>query len=115
MCGSSPLTFAASLDQPPDQHIHCEFIGLLCSVKQFFQTVYMMIKLLSWTCGSRSALLESLLVFIYVCFIYTLGGQIYAEGYIAFALRFVRSYVRSFVCSFVTFRHVRTLYLRAFG
>ena len=48
---------------------------------------------------------------------YTPG--IYAEGYIAFALTFVRSYVRSFVSScvrsFVTFRHVRRIYHKVFG
>ena len=47
----------------------------------------------------------SLLTFIN----YTRG--IYAKGYIAFALTFVRSYVRSFV----TFRHVRRIYHKAFG
>ena len=42
-------------------------------------------------------------------YLYTPG--IYAEGYIVFALTFVRSYVRSFV----TFRHVRRIYLKVFG
>ena len=44
---------------------------------------------------------------------YTPG--IYAEGYIVFVFPFVHLYVRSFVCSFFTFRHVRRIYLKAFG
>ena len=54
---------------------------------------------------------------LYLTSIYPPG--IYAEGYIAFALTFVRSYVRSLVSScvrsFVTFRHVRRIYHKVFG
>ena len=79
--------------------------GLFCSFLFLFLSPQSKTHLKRW--------IYSLVYAIY----YTPG--IYAEGYIAFALTFVRLYVRSFVSScgrsFVTFRHLRRIYHKVFG
>ena len=60
---------------------------------------------LGWGQRSISRMMIKYVVKVFDASIYTPGN--YAEGYIVFALTFVRS--------FVTFRHVRRIYLKVFA